>query len=489
MFAGAVKTFRGMPHLVPMLFALGLAIIQTGVYIVFQYAPEPHLSILCYFLLLPVKSSLLVALLIFAVKYTSPFYKFSARLLVLLFVVPGLTAALLFTNENHGLLYESALVLRYVPVKEIAARKSLWYYVNFIYMYLAASAAVYIYVCHYNAALIVYKFKLRVIMLAYGLYLVLDLLQFFDIHNGFDIAVLDMFAPLALGYWAVVIYRGSNLLMLARNTVFEKISCVALILEHDGTIIDANPCAQKTFATVWENLVGRYYSALIKDWLARCNGTLEHTDSGAIITITGEDGPLYYQVNESEISNHNGMKIGNFVEIRDITAQRMLYLEMFHAANYDQLTGLYNRRYYDLICEKYDLPKYYPLAFISGDLNYLKRTNDTFGHMYGDRLLMKISGILTKAAPERAIICRAGGDEFFVLIPNCGEDEAAEYLRQVSALCAQSAEPFGAPDISMGFHIKRDAREKIHEAMLNADLIMYENKRKHKAAGNYYKLE
>jgi diguanylate cyclase (GGDEF)-like protein len=482
MSAGVLKAFGGGAYRAPAVTALWLTALHIAVYAVFLYTPNPGVTIFLHFLLPILKILTLTVLLLFAVKYTSPFYKFRRSVLCSLFAVPAVSFMLLLSNYWHGLVYQAdARVLQYVPLKEVAAQNGLWMYVVFLYTYLLLLAGVYIYAVHYKTVPVLYRFKGAALIFAHVLYTLFDILEALGVHNGFSATVVGAFVAVALGYWALVVYRGSDLVVLSRDAVFEKISCVALILEHDGKIIDANPCARATFAGVAQPPEGQYYGALLEAWLQAGQGAMEHTPEGLLLSVNGEDGTLYYQVTESEITNNSGEHIGDFVEIRDITAQRQLYLDMFRAANYDQLTNLFNRRYYDILCEKYDRPKYHPLAFISGDLNGLKWTNDSFGHLYGDRLLMNAAKILTEAAPDRAAIARVGGDEFIVLIPNCQEAEAAAYMDRVSALCKERGEePYGEPSVALGAYMKRDQRETVHEAMLNADLLMYEQKRHYK---------
>jgi PAS domain S-box-containing protein len=71
----------------------------------------------------------------------------------------------------------------------------------------------------------------------------------------------------------------------------------------------------------------------------------------------------------------------------DITAIKQAEEEMTYLSYHDQLTGLYNRRYYEEERKRLDVERNLPISLIMADVNGLKLTNDAFGHQEGDRLL------------------------------------------------------------------------------------------------------
>lgn len=96
-------------------------------------------------------------------------------------------------------------------------------------------------------------------------------------------------------------------------------------------------------------------------------------------------------------------------------------------SNTDSLTGIYNHRF--LMNELEDrclLYKRDNLVFsaIIFDVDYFKKINDTYGHIEGDQVLIKISQCLIKTIRDIDIIGRYGGEEFLVILPNTTKDEA-----------------------------------------------------------------
>ena len=93
----------------------------------------------------------------------------------------------------------------------------------------------------------------------------------------------------------------------------------------------------------------------------------------------------------------------------------------------DPLTRLHNRRYMDETLPR-ELARAkrqgYPLALIMVDLDHFKRVNDTYGHPTGDAVLQAMATILLQGAREGDIICRYGGEEFLVVLPNMTIEQA-----------------------------------------------------------------
>lgn len=70
----------------------------------------------------------------------------------------------------------------------------------------------------------------------------------------------------------------------------------------------------------------------------------------------------------------------------------------------------------------------FPISLIMADCNYLKKTNDTLGHEYGNLLLKRVVGILSKMESKDCQITRVGGDEFLMLCRNCDKTQAEQRI-------------------------------------------------------------
>lgn len=119
--------------------------------------------------------------------------------------------------------------------------------------------------------------------------------------------------------------------------------------------------------------------------------------------------------------------------IRGMTRSRIQALELERYSNTDQLTGLFNRNYFDRVYtewkEKARPEK--PFSVIFGDINGLKRINDTYGHHAGDLLIKSCTNLLIHAARHSDQVFRLGGDEVIILCPSTKLTQAEELIKRI----------------------------------------------------------
>ena len=148
----------------------------------------------------------------------------------------------------------------------------------------------------------------------------------------------------------------------------------------------------------------------------------------------------------------------------------------------DNTTGLYNRTAFKEDEAKYNeiLGKDRHIGIIQFDVNNLKKTNDTYGHEYGDMLIKTVGEGLKKCFGEYGKCYRMGGDEFMVvldgIIPNADYDTGINNLKlYCDEINRQKKLPLPLV-IAHGFVIAKGGNN-LTAAMEEADLLMYKNKR------------
>ncbi|MEJ9316967.1 sensor domain-containing diguanylate cyclase [Halalkalibacterium halodurans] len=99
----------------------------------------------------------------------------------------------------------------------------------------------------------------------------------------------------------------------------------------------------------------------------------------------------------------------------------------------DPLTGLYNFRYMMEALKKTVNEADFPFSIILLDLDHFKKINDTYGHQSGNDVLEAVADRMRKICPDNSVISRYGGEEFVILLPHHGEEDA----RQVGILLQQ----------------------------------------------------
>jgi diguanylate cyclase (GGDEF)-like protein len=124
--------------------------------------------------------------------------------------------------------------------------------------------------------------------------------------------------------------------------------------------------------------------------------------------------------------------------VADISAgaiQNAHYFEKAQQLAYiDGLTGIYNRRYFELqIAAEIERASRYDgrLAIIMIDIDHFKRLNDEFGHLLGDEVLRQVSGVFGQQLRKVDVVCRYGGEEFAILVPQTSGGNAVEVAEKL----------------------------------------------------------
>lgn len=161
---------------------------------------------------------------------------------------------------------------------------------------------------------------------------------------------------------------------------------------------------------------------------------------------------------------------------RDITERKVMEERLRYLSEVDILTGLYNRYSFEEKIKELNYEKYLPLGIIMGDVNGLKLINDTFGHLEGDNLLKNISKILKEICHPKGYVFRWGGDEFIILIPNCGEAQCEQIIKDINNRCEKVEYKFMQLSIALGEGIKYSLEEDIYECIKKVEEKVYRQK-------------
>lgn len=153
-------------------------------------------------------------------------------------------------------------------------------------------------------------------------------------------------------------------------------------------------------------------------------------------------------------------------------------------ANIDPLTKLLNRRYVYEYVEKmenkaYEFIKHNNFIVVIGDIDDFKDVNDTCGHETGDLVLKKIAEIMKHSLRDIDLICRWGGEEFLIIMPDITVDEGYKIINDIRSYISQKAFHYNKYRfiVTMTFGISNaDHDTKFNEALAIADEKLYRGK-------------
>ena len=159
-----------------------------------------------------------------------------------------------------------------------------------------------------------------------------------------------------------------------------------------------------------------------------------------------------------------------------------LYEKVQKEAMYDDLTGLYTRRYFFENCyrefsESVRFGKTF--SIILADIDHFKYFNDTYGHPTGDAILKELASILITNVRHSDIVCRYGGEEFAILLPNTGKDGAAFTADKLRTLVETNlaeinkSKDIGKITITAGVSTYPDDGNTVDEVISKADKFLY----------------
>lgn len=159
--------------------------------------------------------------------------------------------------------------------------------------------------------------------------------------------------------------------------------------------------------------------------------------------------------------------------------------ELERLSFFDQLTGVANRRNFDITLEKQFLlsrRNRTPLSLIICDIDYFKRYNDSFGHQQGDECLKQVAASMqAQIFRPTDLVCRYGGEEFAVILPDTHADGGqllAERMRQAVAAenLPHPQSTAGRVTISLGIATHQGQHPKAEQLIKAADVALYRAK-------------
>jgi diguanylate cyclase (GGDEF)-like protein/PAS domain S-box-containing protein len=259
-----------------------------------------------------------------------------------------------------------------------------------------------------------------------------------------------------------------------------------VLLDNKHRVLKANKKFEVLFGFKESEIINRNIDNLIlpEEYLEKGKAYTEKVKNGKKVSgeslrknKEGKKIDVFLQGFPIELSDG---QIGIYALYNDITERKKREKRIEYLSFHDEMTGLYNRRYFENELKRLDSSRKYPITIIIGDLDGLKAVNDSCGHKKGDEYIINTAGILKSTARSEDIIARIGGDEFALILPLTDYNEAAGICNRIK----DNIKKFNSQNklskelsISLGFEVLKNSEQSLDEVFKKADDNMYLNKR------------
>lgn len=208
-----------------------------------------------------------------------------------------------------------------------------------------------------------------------------------------------------------------------------------------------------------------------------------------VIVMTGYSGDYSYEEVINKGASDFVFKPVRFEELllrlKRVLKERYLKEELRKLAITDDLTKLFNaRHFYKQLKMEVDRSRRYKhiLSLLLIDIDYFKSYNDTYGHLAGDKVLARIGQTIQSSLRRMDSAYRYGGEEFTIILPDTGGDEAIKAAQRIStAINAEKFKPVPEKEICITVSIgvaEYCAGEELETFVKRADMAMYKSKEK-----------
>jgi len=257
------------------------------------------------------------------------------------------------------------------------------------------------------------------------------------------------------------------------------------LLDQDARIMKINSKFQEIFGYKQAEIEGKHIDNLItpdniKKQAKRYNKRALQNEEikQEVVRETKEGKKINVSLHGFSVNLSDG-STGIYAVYNDITKRKQIEAKIKYLSFHDELTELYNRRFFDAELDKMNKSRRLPISIIIGDLNGLKTVNDNHGHSAGDKYLKNMATILNNVLRDEDVVARIGGDEFGIILPNTKKKAAQKVCDRINEKCEEFTENNNLDiplEISLGFSTIFKKDESIYDCVNKADQKMYKNK-------------
>ena len=379
----------------------------------------------------------------------------------LFFIIPLISWGLLISETWFHLYYSSVSAM---PESSgpLVIERGPWYLVALIHSYSLNLLGMGLLIWQFIEYRNIYREQMAILVSAILIPLLTNI--FYQVASGLNSSsstFIDL-TPISFTVTAFLISAGVfglrlfDLMPIARHVVIEYIPEMVVVVDAHDRVLDANQTAQEWLGKTLDEIVGKDPMDVFSRWPELLNRFLASNETHEEIQIPG-DPPRTLDLNVSALYNRFNILDGRVIVAHDVTEHKWLENDLKYAnealirqldeieqlrdeleqqAIRDPLTNVYNRRYMVEFLEneiaRAEREKL-SVSIVMMDLDNFKQFNDNHGHKCGDVILQAFANFLIEHTRRGDVVCRYGGEEFVILMPNTPHPiayERAEAWRQ-----------------------------------------------------------
>lgn len=261
---------------------------------------------------------------IFIVYYTGHEQWLRRRILVPLFIVPLITLLLAFTNEAHGLIWESVTLNATGPFLELDKIHGPWWWVYSIYGYGLILFGVLLLVRMFLYSPSFYRQQAIAVMVGTVIPLTAHALVTFKL-NPFpylDLTPVTFAVSSLIIMYALMYLRLADIVPMARETVVENLSDSVIVLDEENRIVDINSAAQQLIATTTSKPIGELLEKLWPELFCQTESLSTTPEQGREIELFTRNEKHTYDLRVSLLADVKGSIVSRVIVLRDITDRK-----------------------------------------------------------------------------------------------------------------------------------------------------------------------
>ncbi|MCY6482869.1 diguanylate cyclase [Clostridium aestuarii] len=262
------------------------------------------------------------------------------------------------------------------------------------------------------------------------------------------------------------------------NTILQSIEDGVIATDRNGNIKFMNENAQSITGYSGEATNVKLNDVVkLIDYKTRQKIDIMKLKEKTEVVLVGNDNKEYIIICKvTAIPKKNREKMGCVITFSDISEEKKLQNDIYYLTFHDQLTGVYNRTYFEQEFSKLDTEEDMPISIMVTDLNGLKLTNDVFGHKAGDDLIKTAAKAITESCRKCDLVARLGGDEFIIVLPNTDRNMAEKIEKKINEICSVQKTVLGKVSMAIGIATKETVEQDISTIISEADENMYSKK-------------